>query len=224
MNLNSKEKNLLEKSIGWVQERVTAKRFDHIRGVVKAGEYIACKLPLNLDKNKIALACWLHDSCKELKSFELVLEAKRLGLNPTKFEEENGHLLHGPVAAMTAKEKWDINDQDVLEGIAEHTLGNAPMSLFSQVVYLADALEQSRPSDFVTPIWIELGLIPYFESDDHSVLQISREDAELNLAKAMLKASDASIDHLINVQKPIHPRAVDVRNYFLAKVKPALKS
>lgn len=219
MSQSQSQKHLLDKSISWVQERVTAKRFEHIKGVAKAGEYIAAKLPLNLDKDKLALACWLHDSCKELKSSELVLEAKRLGLNPSKFEVENAHLLHGPVAAMTAKEKWDIKDKDILEGIAEHTLGMAPMSVFSQVIYLADALEQSRPSDFVMPIWSELGLIPYFESDDNSTLEISRVDAELNLARAMLKASDASIDHLIKVQKPIHPRAVDVRNYFLAKVK-----
>ncbi len=210
---------LLDNSISWVQERVTAKRFEHIKGVAQAGEYIASKLPLDLDKDKIALACWLHDSCKELKASELVLQAKRLGLNPTKFEEENGHLLHGPVAAMTVKEKWNIDDKDILDGIAEHTLGMAPMSLFSQVVYLADALEQSRPFDFVMPIWSELGLVPYFESNNSLALDITKEEAELCLAKAMLKASDASIDHLLKVQKPIHPRAVDVRNYFLAKVK-----
>ncbi len=210
---------LLDNSISWVQERVTAKRFEHIKGVAQAGEYIASKLPLDLDKDKIALACWLHDSCKELKASELVLQAKRFGLNPSKFEEENGHLLHGPVAAMTVKEKWNIDDKDILEGIAEHTLGMAPMSLFSQVVYLADALEQSRPFDFVMPIWNELGLVPYFESNNSLALDITKKEAELCLAKAMLKASDASIDHLLKVQKPIHPRAVDVRNYFLAKVK-----
>ncbi len=214
-------KILLDETIVWVQERVTAKRFNHIKGVAMAGEYIANRLPLNLDKDKIALACWLHDSCKELKSSELVTEAKRLGLVPNAFEQENGHLLHGPVAAMTVKEKWKIKDQDVLDGIAQHTLGMAPMSLFSQVIYLADALEESRPADFVMPIWSELGLEPYFETANKSALDIPFEQAELNLAKAMLKASDASIDHLIKVQKPIHPRAVDVRNYFLDKVKKA---
>jgi len=213
--------SLLADCISWVQERVTAKRFNHIKGVAQAGEYIASKLPLDLDKNKIALACWLHDSCKELKASELVVEAKRLGLNPTLFEQENGHLLHGPVAAITCKEKWQIKDQDILDGIAEHTLGMAPMSLFSQVVYLADALEESRPEDFVMPIWSELGLEPYFESKNNSPLDITKSGAEQSLAKAMLKASDASIDHLLKVQKPIHPRAVDVRNYFLAKVKTA---
>lgn len=214
-------KILLDETIAWVQERVTAKRFNHIKGVALAGDYLASRLPLDLDKDKIALSCWLHDSCKELKASELVTEAKRLGLAPTAFEQENGHLLHGPVAAMTVKEKWNITDQDILDGIAEHTLGMAPMSLFSQAVYLADALEESRAADFVMPIWSELGLEPYFETADRSTLDITFEQAELNLAKAMLKASDASIDHLIKVQKPIHPRAVDVRNYFLDKVKKA---
>lgn len=214
-------KILLDETIAWVQERVTAKRFNHVRGVALAGDYIASRLPLNLDKEKIALACWLHDSCKELKSSELVTEAKRLGLGPNAFEQENGHLLHGPVAAMTVKEKWNIKDQDILDGIAQHTLGMAPMSIFSQVIYLADALEESRPAQFVMPIWSELGLEPYFETANKSPLDITSEQAELNLAKAMLKASDASIDHLIKVQKPIHPRAVDVRNYFLDKVKKA---
>jgi predicted HD superfamily hydrolase involved in NAD metabolism len=214
-------KILLDETIVWVQERVTAKRFNHIKGVAMAGDYIASRLPLNLDKEKIALACWLHDSCKELKSSELVTEAERLGLAPNAFEQENGHLLHGPVAAMTVKEKWNIIDQDILDGIAQHTLGMAPMSLFSQVVYLADALEESRPADFAMPIWSELELEPYFETANKMALDITFEQAELNLAKAMLKASDASIDHLIKVQKPIHPRAVDVRNYFLDKVKKA---
>lgn len=214
-------KILLDETIAWVQQRVSTKRFIHIEGVVLAGDYIASRLPLDLDKDKIALSCWLHDACKELKSSELVGEAKRLGLAPNAFEQENGHLLHGPVAAMTVKEEWNITDQNVLDGIAQHTLGMAPMSIFSQVVYLADALEESRPTDFVMPIWSELGLEPYFETANKSALDITIEQAELNLAKAMLKASDASIDHLIKVQKPIHPRAIDVRNYFLDKVKKA---
>lgn len=214
-------KILLDETIAWVQERVSAKRFNHIKGVALAGDYLASRLPLDLDKDKIALSCWLHDSCKELKANELVAEAKRLGLAPTAFEQENGHLLHGPVAAMIVKEKWNITDQDILDGIAEHTLGKAPMSIFSQAVYLADALEESRAADFVMPIWSELGLEPYFETVHKSPLDITFEQAELNLAKAMLKASDASIDHLLKVQKPIHPRAVDVRNYFLGKVKQA---
>lgn len=202
----------------WVESRVTTKRFKHIAGVAAAGEYIARSLELGINLDDVALSCWLHDSCKELKSTELVQEAWRLGLNPSSFEQEHGHILHGPVAALTVQEKFGIENQDVLDGIFQHTLGMVPMSIFSQIIYLADALEESRPEDFTLPVWGELELDPYYKNSG-KIENTSSTSATLRLAKAMLKASDLSLEHLIKNEKPIHPMAMDVRNHFLEIVK-----
>jgi len=90
--------------------------------------------------------------------------------------------------------------------IAEHTLGNVPMTLISQIVFLADCLDETRPVDYTKPIWA--ALCPDGETTD--------------LPNGMLKALDSSLEHVIATRRSIHPKTVDVRNYFLGIVKAAI--
>lgn len=44
-------------------------------------------------------------------------------------------------------------------------------------------------------------------------------DKELNVDRAIVAATDLSLMHLMETGNPIHPLAIDVRNYYLARVK-----
>ncbi len=201
----------LEEARAWTQPRVSKKRFDHICGVAQVGDMIAKKAGVN--RLLVGLACYLHDCCKEVKDKELIERALAFGLELSAIDRINGHLLHGPVAAMTIKQELKISNKEVLAAISEHTLGNVPMCEVSKVVFLADCLEESRPKDFTDPIW--QGLFSTVADDPNK---------KVNLDKAMLIACDLSLSNLIDVGKPIHPKTVDVRNHFLGIVRTVEKS
>lgn len=184
----------------WVLPRVSSKRFKHIEGVVKAAGKIA--RAYDCDAYLAELAAWLHDACKETKDRVLVEQAREYGIPLDPVLEKQGYLLHGPVAAELVKRELGISHPEVLAAIAEHTLGNVPMSKLSEVLFLADCLDESRPHDYTSPIWAALSI-----------------DDEINVARAMLTATDLGLLHLMETARPIHPLTVQVRNYYLDKMK-----
>jgi predicted HD superfamily hydrolase involved in NAD metabolism len=193
----------LEDAANWVRPRVSDKRFEHIRGVAQTARQLA--ISVGSDEYLAELAGWLHDACKEMKDKELVSEAKKFGLKLSALEKKNGHLLHGPVAAQVVRRELGLKNEDLLKAIAEHTLGAVEMSLLSKVVFLADALEPGRPSQYTEPIRNALG-------NCHS------GKPDIDLDKAVVTALDLNLAHLLDTGRVIHPRTVEVRNYYLEVV------
>src|SRR5271163_974937 len=103
----------LEYVQNWVKERVSPKRFGHIVGVAHTAKKLAQQFSHDSElAYKAELAGWLHDACKETKDNELVEQAQKYGFKLDPVEEENGHLLHGPVAAQFVKHTFGLDDQD----------------------------------------------------------------------------------------------------------------
>lgn len=199
----------------WVQERVSKKRFEHIEGVVVVGREIA--LAMGEDPFAVELACWLHDSCKEIKAKELIEIALSHGMVLTADEEEYGQILHGPVAALTVHKELRITNKDVLSAIAEHTLGGIGMSITSKIVYLADKLEDSRPDEFTEPIFEELNAIP-FKGTPNAWHDYSNT-TEADLDAAIVVAISLIARNLLKKGKPVQPKAMLVRNHLLKALK-----
>lgn len=196
------EEVTLDSARKWAKPRVSEKRFCHVEGVAAVGKQIA-ELA-GEDAFLAELAGLIHDGCKEWKDKDLVKSALSYGMKLNDVEKENGHLLHGPVAAFVAREELGIKHQELLDAVSEHTLGKVGMTDLSKVVFLADCLEESRPKDFTDPIWSALKNNPKKKAD---------------LDAAMLVACDLSLEHLISARRVIHIKTVDVRNYFLAIAK-----
>ena len=195
----------------WVEKRVSERRFEHIKGVVNAGELLAFHADVN--PYPVVLACWLHDSCKEIKAEKLVAMAKKYKMKISAIDQKYGHILHGPVAARLVKEKFSIKNRDVLSGIAEHTLGGINMSTISKLVYLADALEESRPES------LKMAILEALTGG----VDISSTEARvpLDLDRAILKASELTLFDLLDKGKVMHPKTVAVRNHFLELTRKA---
>jgi predicted HD superfamily hydrolase involved in NAD metabolism len=196
------KKLTLEYAREWISPRVSAKRFAHIEGTAEVAKQLSEYIQVDLYLAQ--LACLLHDASKETKAAELVEQAKAYGLKLHPIEEKHGHILHGPVGAEVIKEELGLTNKDVLDAIREHTLGAAPMSNLSKVVFLADCLEAGRPNDYRKTIW--------------DAVKKSQED-DLNLA--IVVASDLNLRFLLDDHKPIHPKTIEVRNYYLSLLAPA---
>ena len=119
----------------------------------------------------------------------------------------------------TVREELHLTNQVALDSITEHTLGNNPMSDISKLVFLADCLEDSRPKDYTRPIWQALEGQPTDEKKKKS----AASDNQVNLDNAMLTALDLGLAHLLEARRAIHPKSVDVRNYFLGIVRASEK-
>ena len=188
----------------WIKQRVSAKRFAHTAGVANTAKKLAERF--SNDPSfiyKAELAGWLHDACKEMKDKDLIEQAKKYGLILEVVEEENGHLLHGPVAAQLVKHEFGLQDTDILNAITEHTLGAVNMSLLSKIVFLADAIEPNRPAEYADPI--------------REPIYPASTNEESSLDKAILIACESSLQFLKKNGKAIHPKTVAVRDYYLEK-------
>jgi nicotinate-nucleotide adenylyltransferase len=85
-----------------------------------------------------------HDLCKQLRDEEQIRLANIYGGEISPVERAKPSLLHGRACAVVLKERFKINDDEVLKAIAVHTEGGRGMSPLAKVLYIADKMEMSR--------------------------------------------------------------------------------
>ncbi|MBW4577734.1 MAG: bis(5'-nucleosyl)-tetraphosphatase (symmetrical) YqeK [Aphanothece sp. CMT-3BRIN-NPC111] len=182
-----------EQVLAWLADNVPASRLQHILGVEQMASNLA--LHYHLDVEKAAQAGLMHDLAKYFKPKKLLQMAQAEGLELDLVDEANPHLLHADVSAIVARDQFGVKDEEVLQAIANHTLGRPGMSLLSCIIYIADTLEPGR------------GNTPELEK----LRQISCQ----NLYKAVWLTCDYSLKYLIDTRCLIHPRTIRTRNWAL---------
>jgi predicted HD superfamily hydrolase involved in NAD metabolism len=179
--------------LSWLNQNVPESRLRHILRVEQTAIELAQCHHLNLEK--AAQAGLLHDLAKFFKPQRLLEMAQAEGLEIDPVDIANPHLLHAQVSAIVARDEFQIQDEEILEAIADHTLGRPGMNPLSCVVFLADGLEPGRGQT--------------------AELAALRQTAQQNLEQAVWLTCDYTLNHLIATQKLIHPRAISTRNWFL---------
>jgi len=85
-----------------------------------------------------------HDLCKLFPDEDQFRLAKEYGVEITSLEKEKPSLLHGKACAAFLKDRFKIQDNDLIEAIAWHTEGQKDMGPLAKVLYIADKMEVSR--------------------------------------------------------------------------------
>jgi predicted HD superfamily hydrolase involved in NAD metabolism len=137
----------------------------------------------------------MHDLAKYYAP-QLLLEMARtyqIPLDP--ILEVHPHLLHAEVGAIVARTEFEIKDKEILNAIANHTLGQPGMSPLSCVIFLADTLEPTR--------------------GDTTELNTLRSLCFESLHQAVWQTCDYTLQYLMKTALVIHPRAVLTRNWAL---------
>lgn len=75
---------------------------------------------------------------------EKVKLCKDNNIEITDMEMKNQFLLHSKAGAVLARNKYGINDDDVLSAITFHTTGKPNMTLLEKIIFSADYIEPSR--------------------------------------------------------------------------------
>ncbi|AKL95112.1 metal dependent phosphohydrolase [Clostridium aceticum] len=179
-----------------LKDTINPKRYVHTMGVVKASINLAKQY--GEDPLCATIAALLHDYAKDYTRDELLhyIEEHHLTMDPIMFEAHE--LLHGKVAASIAKNKFDIEDKDILKAIENHTTGGENMSKLEKIIYLADFIEEGRNYPGVDQL---------------------RKIAEEDLDKAVLQALNNTIVYVLSIEKLLHPNTLFARNEMLKKLK-----
>jgi predicted HD superfamily hydrolase involved in NAD metabolism len=117
-------------------------RYAHVLRVARMAEALA--RAHGVDPLRARVAGLLHDLARLYSADRLLRECAERGLPIDAFEREHPVVLHARLGAELARERFGVDDPDVLSAIRKHTLADAVMSPLDKVVYLADGLEPGR--------------------------------------------------------------------------------
>lgn len=125
-----------------LQSKLTKKRFEHSLGV----EYVAGCLAMiyGVDIDKALTAGLLHDCAKCLSPEDKISKCKKHNLPISDVELRNPELLHAKLGSLYAKEKYGVQDDEILSAIEFHTTGKPAMSLLEKIIFVADYIEPNR--------------------------------------------------------------------------------
>ena len=124
-----------------LKRELSKERYLHTLGVRDCAVELAKRY--NLDVKKAELAGLLHDCAKCKTNDELKEIINKFLDDVDKNELKNYKTLHAPVGAYYAKEKFNIDDNEILSAIRWHTLGRVNMTMFEKIIFLADKIEKN---------------------------------------------------------------------------------
>ncbi len=192
MQINHQYKNLREKIIQRLEKKQSQKRFKHTLNVEKTAVELASIY--GVDHERVSLAALLHDYAKNYSTEKKEQLCQKYAIALSELEHENMDLAHSKLGAAIAKEKYHIEDEDILNAILFHTTGRPHMSLIEKIIYISDFIEPGR-KEFP-------GLV--------KARKLAYEDIDKSLIKVLL----LSINHLVDQEKPIDPVTEQAYEYY----------
>ncbi len=175
-----------------VRKVLSEKRYNHTLGVLETSILLA--KTHGVSEERASLAAILHDYAKPLSYEDALKIVDDFGIILDEETLKSSEIIHGPIAAYFAKEKFNIEDEDVLNAIYYHTTGRENMSTLEKIIYLSDYIEPNR---------------------NFPGIGIIRELALQDLDKAVFLGMNNTIKYLIDRNIPIHTNTIKGRNYLL---------
>ncbi len=192
-----------------VKSRLSEKRFKHTEGVVGMAVQLA-RYCLSNKEDELIAAAYLHDVTKELSIEEhrKILFDNKVMLDGEDINTEA--ILHSFSAYCVVKRDFpDYATDDVLSAVYNHTIGSPDMSVFDEIIFLADYIEETRSHESCV-------ILRKFV-----LTEMKNGDAERNtkvLHEACVKAIDNTVLHLIDRKKVINTKNILTRNALLGKI------
>jgi predicted HD superfamily hydrolase involved in NAD metabolism len=164
-------------------------RLKHSVYVMHTAKKLAYKY--GVDPYKAEITGLLHDCGKYMSDQVIIAKAKSYNIKIKNVQYYEPDLLHGPVGAMMAKEKYPNIDEEMYNAIYYHTTGRPEMNELEKIIYVADLIEPTRN---------------YPEVDE------LRSYVGLDLDVLTLKVMDKVLLSLIKSGKYIDPLTIKARN------------
>lgn len=176
-----------------VKEKLSEKRFEHSKGVVKrALEYAEI---YKVDKEQTKLTAIAHDIAKELTEEEFKQYIIKYQIKMDEIENKNKSLYHAKIGAYICRNEFGFSD-DMVNAIRFHTTGRENMSILEKIIYLADATEENRNYDYTEYV----------------------DTIKSNIDEGMVKVSKWVINSLLERGKMIHLDSVRCYNFYVSGI------
>ncbi len=200
----------LELLKGEVEKRLSAPRFLHTVGVCDAAKRLAIELLPDRETDLIA-AAYLHDIAKELPTDELISLSREYGYEPTSDDISSPQVLHAFAAPSVIKKDFpDYATDDILSSVFKHTTGDTQMSVFDEIIFISDYIEDGRKY----PSCIEVREMLY--ENLRLAANIAKKEAALH--KAVLKSIEYTLESLEKKHKTVNPKTLAAKTYFEEKI------
>ncbi|MFC1560141.1 bis(5'-nucleosyl)-tetraphosphatase (symmetrical) YqeK [Candidatus Margulisiibacteriota bacterium] len=190
--MHSKDRSITEKLKGMLD----APRFEHSLRVQQLS--ITLAKHYKADQEKASIAGLLHDCARYLSPNEFIIKAEELGLHIEPIMRFEPKLLHAPLSGCFAKTDFGIDDADVIAAIEKHTIGSPEMTVLEKIIYIADHVEPER---------------------NYPGVDKARDLMNENIDETVSIIASCMIKYLLEKEKPVHPLALETRNYHLRKAK-----
>lgn len=134
MNYSKIEKQL--------KKKLDEDRYTHTLGVAYTSACLAMRNHISMEQ--AYLAGLLHDCAKCIDNIKKIELCEKYGIEITPAEHANPFLLHAKLGSCIARDKYGINDKEILSAIQWHTTGRPEMTILEKIVYVADYIEPNR--------------------------------------------------------------------------------
>lgn len=198
----------LKKEIkSYLKAHQSPQRYRHILGVKEIAALMGEKYYVKgkgISKKdfiaKLEIAALLHDLDKGRDEEYMLNRINSLNLSKNEKSEikKNKEIYHAFSASVSAKEKFGVNDEDILSAVRYHTTGKENMSIYDKIIYIADFIEPGR--DFPK--------VSYF-----------RELAFKDLNKCLIESFEYTMEYIKSKGNRINPLTVKARDYLKEEVR-----
>ncbi len=191
---------ILEKvKVEFTIDSTLQKRYYHTLGVVQMALELNKIHNLNIDENKVISAAAFHDIAKFLP------KEKMWDIIKTSFIEESCELKdypsvwHSFVGSIYAKDKYNVEDNEILDAIKYHTTGRPNMTNLEKIIFISDYIEEITRKE--------------------ETMQVARNIAKRNLDEAVLYILEATISYLESKNQGIYELTKKTYQFYLKKVR-----
>lgn len=125
-----------------LKSKLDTMRYEHSVSVSYTCMALAMRYGYNLEKAE--LAGLLHDCAKRYTDNELIARCRKHELPLTESELKAPAVIHAKYGAWMVRNKFGIQDEEILSAIQCHTTGKPGMSMLDKILYIADYIEPRR--------------------------------------------------------------------------------
>lgn len=177
-----------------LRKELKPKRFQHVLRVEETALKLA-EMYDYTDLQKVSIAALMHDHCKDYDRNKMYQLASIFApYEPLKFG--NDAIWHGLAAAELARTKYNIQDEEIIHAVAEHTIGAKQMSLLSKILFVADYIEPGR---------------------DFKGVEEARALAKKSLEDVVYFKMRETIKHLVENNEVVYVESVVIYNHWSKK-------
>ncbi len=186
-----------------IQRNISEKRFLHILGVERCAASLGayCLPGKTLELRAAAL---LHDVAKEIPLDKQIEIIQKNGKKLSADDLDAPQVIHSICAPhIVLSDFADFATSDILSSVEKHTLGDSKMSVFDEIIFISDYVEDGRTHESCVQV-------RNFIFDNFIDSQFEHNVKILH--SACIMAIDYTIDMLKARNQNVHPRMLEAKN------------